>query len=162
MAFWWPLLVLAAAYALCRLLLFLIPPTVPSIEVDAADGTAPFYPISILFIQFMPRVRSFLSEGFPFAAVLAKEDSFIYVRLPLHCLLLLYSLHCCSMYTLFSFFFLGGNMYTLFSPTNLLPSSEWFNAVSLGGLLPVRVVPTHNTIERFVSPHFVYQLPAAF
>lgn len=41
MAFWWPLLVLAAAYALCRLLLFLIPPTVPSIDVDASDGTAP-------------------------------------------------------------------------------------------------------------------------
>ncbi|TVU37144.1 hypothetical protein EJB05_10444 [Eragrostis curvula] len=37
MAFWWPLLVLAAAYALCRLLLFLIPPTVPAIEVDASD-----------------------------------------------------------------------------------------------------------------------------
>jgi hypothetical protein len=42
MAFWWPLLVLAAAYALCRLLLLLIPPTVPSIDVDASDGTAPF------------------------------------------------------------------------------------------------------------------------
>jgi hypothetical protein len=41
MAFWWPLLVLAAAYALCRLLLLLIPPTVPSIDVDASDGTAP-------------------------------------------------------------------------------------------------------------------------
>uniref|UniRef100_A0A3B6BZN6 Aldehyde dehydrogenase domain-containing protein n=1 Tax=Triticum aestivum TaxID=4565 RepID=A0A3B6BZN6_WHEAT len=37
MAFWWPLLVLAAAYALCRVLLFLIPPTVPSMEVDASD-----------------------------------------------------------------------------------------------------------------------------
>ncbi|GJN33482.1 hypothetical protein PR202_gb22087 [Eleusine coracana subsp. coracana] len=37
MAFWWPLLVLAAAYALCRLLLLLIPPTVPSIDVDASD-----------------------------------------------------------------------------------------------------------------------------
>ncbi|OEL16863.1 Aldehyde dehydrogenase 22A1 [Dichanthelium oligosanthes] len=40
MAFWWPLLVLAAAYALCRLLLFLIPPTVPSIDVDASDVLA--------------------------------------------------------------------------------------------------------------------------
>jgi hypothetical protein len=39
MAFWWPLLVLAAAYALCRVLLLLIPPTVPSMEVDASDGT---------------------------------------------------------------------------------------------------------------------------
>ncbi|BAF22618.1 aldehyde dehydrogenase 22A1 isoform X1 [Oryza sativa Japonica Group] len=37
MALWWPLLVLAAAYALCRILLFLIPPTVPSIDVDASD-----------------------------------------------------------------------------------------------------------------------------
>ncbi|KQK14537.1 aldehyde dehydrogenase 22A1 isoform X2 [Brachypodium distachyon] len=37
MAFWWPLVVLAAAYALCRVLLFLIPPTVPSMEVDASD-----------------------------------------------------------------------------------------------------------------------------
>ncbi|XP_051213538.1 aldehyde dehydrogenase 22A1 [Lolium perenne] len=37
MAFWWPLLVLAAAYALCRVLLLLIPPTVPSMEVDASD-----------------------------------------------------------------------------------------------------------------------------
>jgi hypothetical protein len=44
MAFWWPLMVLAAAYALCRLLLLLIPPTVPSIDVDASDGTAPFPP----------------------------------------------------------------------------------------------------------------------
>ncbi|CAD6216562.1 unnamed protein product [Miscanthus lutarioriparius] len=40
MAFWWPLLVLAAAYALCRLLLLLIPPTVPSIDVDASDVLA--------------------------------------------------------------------------------------------------------------------------
>uniref|UniRef100_A0A0E0APJ1 Uncharacterized protein n=1 Tax=Oryza glumipatula TaxID=40148 RepID=A0A0E0APJ1_9ORYZ len=38
MALWWPLLVLAAAYALCRILLFLIPPTVPSIDVDASDA----------------------------------------------------------------------------------------------------------------------------
>uniref|UniRef100_A0A0D3GV83 DUF295 domain-containing protein n=1 Tax=Oryza barthii TaxID=65489 RepID=A0A0D3GV83_9ORYZ len=41
MALWWPLLVLAAAYALCRILLFLIPPTVPSIDVDASDVYAP-------------------------------------------------------------------------------------------------------------------------
>lgn len=39
MAFWWPLLVLAFAYAICRFLLMLIPPNVPSIEVDASDGT---------------------------------------------------------------------------------------------------------------------------
>ncbi|XP_072975938.1 aldehyde dehydrogenase 22A1-like [Typha angustifolia] len=37
MAFWWPLLVLGMAYALCRFLLMLIPPNVPSIEVDASD-----------------------------------------------------------------------------------------------------------------------------
>ncbi|XP_030474618.1 aldehyde dehydrogenase 22A1 [Syzygium oleosum] len=37
MAFWWPLLVLALAYAVCRFLLMLIPPNVPSIEVDASD-----------------------------------------------------------------------------------------------------------------------------
>ncbi|XP_024022284.1 aldehyde dehydrogenase 22A1 [Morus notabilis] len=37
MAFWWPLLVLAFAYALCRFLLMLIPPNVPSIDVDASD-----------------------------------------------------------------------------------------------------------------------------
>ncbi|KAL8153673.1 hypothetical protein V2J09_011433 [Rumex salicifolius] len=37
MAFWWPLLVLAFAYAICRFLLMLIPPNVPSIEVDASD-----------------------------------------------------------------------------------------------------------------------------
>ena len=50
MAFWWPLLVLAAAYALCRLLLFLIPPTVPSIDVDASDGTAPIQFLSHLHL----------------------------------------------------------------------------------------------------------------
>ncbi|KAB1213844.1 Aldehyde dehydrogenase 22A1 [Morella rubra] len=37
MAFWWPLLVLAFAYAICRFLFMLIPPNVPSIEVDASD-----------------------------------------------------------------------------------------------------------------------------
>ncbi|XP_072961784.1 aldehyde dehydrogenase 22A1-like [Typha angustifolia] len=37
MAFWWPLLVLGIAFALCRFLLMLIPPNVPSIEVDASD-----------------------------------------------------------------------------------------------------------------------------
>jgi len=64
MAFWWPLLVLAAAYALCRLLLFLIPPTVPSIDVDASDGTAP-----ILFLSHLHLIHIFNSvlRGFPFA-----------------------------------------------------------------------------------------------
>nr|XP_010921480.1 aldehyde dehydrogenase 22A1 isoform X1 [Elaeis guineensis]XP_029120415.1 aldehyde dehydrogenase 22A1 isoform X1 [Elaeis guineensis] len=37
MAFWWPLLVLGIAFAVCRFLLMLIPPNVPSIEVDASD-----------------------------------------------------------------------------------------------------------------------------
>ncbi|KAK2990245.1 hypothetical protein RJ640_014697 [Escallonia rubra] len=45
MAFWWPLIVLALAFALCRFLLMLIPPNVPSIDVDASDvlddGTQP-------------------------------------------------------------------------------------------------------------------------
>jgi hypothetical protein len=54
MAFWWPLMVLAAAYALCRLLLLLIPPTVPSIHVDASDGTARLapFPPPFRFIGF--------------------------------------------------------------------------------------------------------------
>jgi hypothetical protein len=39
MAFWWPLLVLALAYVICRFLFKLIPPNVPSIDVDASDGT---------------------------------------------------------------------------------------------------------------------------
>ncbi|CAH9104208.1 unnamed protein product [Cuscuta europaea] len=37
MAFWWPLIVLAFAFAICRLLLMLIPPNVPSIAVDTSD-----------------------------------------------------------------------------------------------------------------------------
>ncbi|KAE9601496.1 hypothetical protein Lal_00040568 [Lupinus albus] len=37
MAFWWPLLVLAFAYGICKFLFMLIPPSVPSIDVDASD-----------------------------------------------------------------------------------------------------------------------------
>ncbi|KAK6930273.1 Aldehyde dehydrogenase domain [Dillenia turbinata] len=37
MAIWWPLLVLGFAFALCKFLLMLIPPNVPSIDVDASD-----------------------------------------------------------------------------------------------------------------------------
>ncbi|XP_057958195.1 aldehyde dehydrogenase 22A1 isoform X2 [Malania oleifera] len=37
MAFWWPLLVLGFAFAICRFLLMLIPPNVPSIDVDTSD-----------------------------------------------------------------------------------------------------------------------------
>lgn len=44
MAFWWTLLVLAFAFAICKFLLMLIPSNVPSIDVDASDGT--FLPLS--------------------------------------------------------------------------------------------------------------------
>ncbi|OMO53543.1 hypothetical protein CCACVL1_28576 [Corchorus capsularis] len=37
MAFWWPIIVLVFAYGICRFLLMLIPPNVPSIDVDASD-----------------------------------------------------------------------------------------------------------------------------
>ncbi|XP_042518072.1 aldehyde dehydrogenase 22A1 [Macadamia integrifolia] len=37
MAFWWPLIVLALSFAICRFLLMLIPPKVPSIDVDTSD-----------------------------------------------------------------------------------------------------------------------------
>ncbi|GKV20514.1 hypothetical protein SLEP1_g30629 [Rubroshorea leprosula] len=37
MAFWWTLIVLAFAFAICRFLLMLIPPNVPSIDIDASD-----------------------------------------------------------------------------------------------------------------------------
>ncbi|XP_074281557.1 aldehyde dehydrogenase 22A1 [Silene latifolia] len=37
MAFWWPFLVLGLAYAICKFLLMLIPPNVPSIDVDVSD-----------------------------------------------------------------------------------------------------------------------------
>ncbi|XP_010546977.1 PREDICTED: aldehyde dehydrogenase 22A1 [Tarenaya hassleriana] len=40
MPFWWPLIVIAFAYAICKFLLMLIPPNVPSIEVDASDVLA--------------------------------------------------------------------------------------------------------------------------
>lgn len=39
MAFLWMLMVLAFAYVICKFLLMLIPPNVPSIDVDASDGT---------------------------------------------------------------------------------------------------------------------------
>ncbi|KAM0970463.1 hypothetical protein ACFX13_018787 [Malus domestica] len=37
MVFWWALFVLGFAYAVCRFILMLIPPNVPSIEVDTSD-----------------------------------------------------------------------------------------------------------------------------
>ncbi|KAG4956567.1 hypothetical protein JHK85_042947 [Glycine max] len=63
MAFWWPLLVLALAFAICKFLLILIPPKVPSIDVDASDGTLP-PSLSI----------ALLDDG-----SLTQENSFIYV-----------------------------------------------------------------------------------
>ena len=52
MAFWWTLIVLGFAYAICRLLLMLIPPNVPSIEVDASDGDK-FIPLSFYLYIWM-------------------------------------------------------------------------------------------------------------
>lgn len=52
MAFWWPLLVLALAYGFCRFLLMLIPPSVPSIEVDASDGMYCSFLLSVSFFSF--------------------------------------------------------------------------------------------------------------
>lgn len=37
MAFWWPLIVLGFAYAICKFLFMLIPPNIPSIDVDTSD-----------------------------------------------------------------------------------------------------------------------------
>ncbi|EPS64037.1 hypothetical protein M569_10743, partial [Genlisea aurea] len=37
MSFWWPLLVVAFAFAICKFLLMFIPSNVPSIDVDASD-----------------------------------------------------------------------------------------------------------------------------
>lgn len=57
MAFWWPLIVLGFAFAICKFLLMLIPPNVPSIDVDASDGiihlclSLSIYLIS-LFVKF--------------------------------------------------------------------------------------------------------------
>ncbi|KAJ0046953.1 hypothetical protein Pint_05597 [Pistacia integerrima] len=48
-AFWWPLIVLAFAYAICRFLFMLIPPIVPSIDVNASEGS-PFYLELSLFL----------------------------------------------------------------------------------------------------------------
>ncbi|KAF5186196.1 aldehyde dehydrogenase 22A1 [Thalictrum thalictroides] len=37
MVFWWPILVIVFALAICRFLLMLIPPNVSSIDVDVSD-----------------------------------------------------------------------------------------------------------------------------
>ncbi|KAM7463143.1 hypothetical protein LguiA_031264 [Lonicera macranthoides] len=38
MVFWWPLLLIAFTFAICRFLLMLIPTNVLCIDVDASDG----------------------------------------------------------------------------------------------------------------------------
>lgn len=52
MAFWWPVLVLGFAFALCRFLLMLIPPNVPSIDVDTSDGTDLYPSLCICLLFF--------------------------------------------------------------------------------------------------------------
>ncbi|TKY54234.1 Aldehyde dehydrogenase 22A1 [Spatholobus suberectus] len=67
MAFWWSLLVLAFAYGICRFLLMLIPPKVPSIDVDTSDvlddgnqaqENSFIYDLSLVPIQVPPRGAS--------------------------------------------------------------------------------------------------------
>ncbi|KAG1359165.1 Aldehyde dehydrogenase 22A1 [Cocos nucifera] len=92
MGFWWPLLVLGIAFAVCRFFLMLIPPDVPSIEVEASDGTPkPILSLlcSALFlclsVDFFVLFGEFLRVNeLEFVAVLedgrqTKENSFIYI-----------------------------------------------------------------------------------
>ncbi|KAJ8767465.1 hypothetical protein K2173_017509 [Erythroxylum novogranatense] len=58
MAFWWPLIVLALAYAICRFLLMLIPPNVPSIDVDTSDISEGNQTQENSFIYIPPRGRT--------------------------------------------------------------------------------------------------------
>ncbi|OAY27658.1 aldehyde dehydrogenase 22A1 [Manihot esculenta] len=58
MAFWWPIIVLAFAYAICRFLLMLIPPNVPSIDVDASDVLDGNQTQENSFIYIPPRGRT--------------------------------------------------------------------------------------------------------
>lgn len=83
MAFWWPLLVLGLAFAVCKLLFMLIPPNVPSIEVDASDSTPlstlPSLSLSLhifdgLFFTVFVFMVTVLDDGNQ-----TKENSFIYV-----------------------------------------------------------------------------------
>ncbi|CAK7326354.1 unnamed protein product [Dovyalis caffra] len=62
MAFWWPLIVLAFAYAICRFLLMLIPFNVPSIDVDASDVTEGNQTQENSFIYIPPRGRTQQSD----------------------------------------------------------------------------------------------------
>ncbi|KAJ9154600.1 hypothetical protein P3X46_027920 [Hevea brasiliensis] len=58
MAFWWPIIVLVFAYAICRFLLMLIPPNVPSIDVDASDVLDRNQSQDNSFIYIPPRGRT--------------------------------------------------------------------------------------------------------
>ncbi|KAJ6324671.1 hypothetical protein OIU76_011879 [Salix suchowensis] len=62
MAFWWPLIVIALAYAIGRFLLMLIPFTVPSIDVDASDVTEGNQTQENSFIYIPPRGRTQQSD----------------------------------------------------------------------------------------------------
>ncbi|KAF5738766.1 aldehyde dehydrogenase 22A1 [Tripterygium wilfordii] len=62
MPFWWPLIVLAFAYAICRFLLMLIPPSVPSINVDASDVLDRNQAQENSFIYIPPRGRTQQSD----------------------------------------------------------------------------------------------------
>lgn len=62
MAFWWPLIVAASAYAICRFLLMLIPFNVPSIDVDASDVTEGNQTQENSFIYIPPRGRAQQSD----------------------------------------------------------------------------------------------------
>ncbi|RWW86134.1 hypothetical protein BHE74_00005102 [Ensete ventricosum] len=73
MAFWWPLVVLGVAFAVCRLVFMLIPHNVPSIEVDASDDP----------------IDSVLEDGSQ-----TKENSYIY-----HYLWPRLSDHLCALWT---------------------------------------------------------------
>nr|ARJ55426.1 aldehyde dehydrogenase 22A1 [Vernicia fordii] len=58
MAFWWPIIVVAFAYGICRFLLMLIPPNVPSIDVDASDVSDGNQTQENSFIYIPPRGRT--------------------------------------------------------------------------------------------------------
>ncbi|WCJ23321.1 aldehyde dehydrogenase 22A1 [Euphorbia peplus] len=58
MAFWWPIIVIAFAYGICRFLLMLIPLNVPSIDVDASDVLDGNQTQENSFIYVPPRGRA--------------------------------------------------------------------------------------------------------
>jgi hypothetical protein len=81
MAFWWSLLVLAFAFAICKFLLILIPPKVPSIDVDASDGNLPHSLIHSLvcYIAFKFVVTLILIIAVLEYGNQSQENRFIYV-----------------------------------------------------------------------------------